>query len=999
MYLHRLTLNDVGPFVGNSTIDFAKLAGTGLFLLDGPTGAGKSTILDSIVFALYGKVAGPHATSERMNSQFAGSSPQPRVELVFETSAGLFRVVRTPAYQRAKRSGTGTTPQQATVQLWRLATPEADEGELLSNKHGEAEAELLRIVGLSRAQFVQTIVLPQGEFAAFLRATPDDRRDLLQRLFGTHLYEVISRQLELDRKAAQAERVKACDQLAHAITAFGTACGGGADVAQALSELDHEQLAAGIEVILAELVSASESATTKRIAAEECLSAARDDEAKGTSLAERHRRRLGLLNRRAKLDATRSAHNQSREELHRLQEVRTAIATYEGMVSARLDEAAATRRIDVSRTEIARTHPDLLSDPRFEQKPADMSRQLSATADQLAHLVETEGQLVTVLAQLDTAELRQTSLASQVEALTNEVTAIPVELEAMENERDALRHTAAGLDHLTTDYKRAQSRLTAAKNGDEATEQLVLAASKFSRLKTIATDLNDELAQLRRDRIDGIAGELAETLRDGQPCAVCGSAKHPRPAARVTRHATPEKIEHTERSCTAAIADLELAKASCDEIEKRLAALTAISEGQGLEASQLAVKKLLVSLDAAKAASQRLPAIDTAIRGFKTALADAQTLLKDRLAERAAAALDVAALKKLLTTQTAKVEQGRAEFTTVGARVADLRFRAKELDTFAENLNIQASAERAVATREKEFGRVITAVKVEDEATFESMLARMASVAALAERIELYEREQSAVEDGLKAPELRNIEQQPVPNLAALEAATAAVEQAHRAALTAQSQEHQRLAASRRHAAETIAASVHSELIQQQTRSTIRMADVVSASSADNLRRIPLPTYVLRSRFRDVVAAANRRLAGMSDGRYELEHTDEKESKGRRCGLGLLVRDLRADQTRAPGDLSGGETFYTALSLALGLADVVTAEAGGVELGTLFIDEGFGALDGDTLDSVLREIAQLRRGGRIVGLVSHVEELKQRIPDRIEVRRSRAGTSTIHVVC
>ncbi|MBX9245979.1 SMC family ATPase, partial [Actinotalea ferrariae] len=197
MHLHTLTLQALGPFPGRHTIDFGSLGASGIFLLEGPTGAGKSTIIDAIVFALYGKVASKEATEERLRSAHAAPGDETVVDLVLETGAGVYRVRRTPAYQRPKQRGSGTTTQQATVKLWRLADPgRPDDGELVSTRLDEAGLELQRAIGLDRTQFVQTVVLPQGEFAGFLRANPEDRRGLLQKVFGTEVYDRLQQRLE-----------------------------------------------------------------------------------------------------------------------------------------------------------------------------------------------------------------------------------------------------------------------------------------------------------------------------------------------------------------------------------------------------------------------------------------------------------------------------------------------------------------------------------------------------------------------------------------------------------------------------------------------------------------------------------------------------------------------------------------------------------------------------------------------------------------------------------
>ena len=219
MYLRSLTIQAIGPFAGRYTVDFEALGASGLFLLEGPTGAGKSTLIDAIVFALYGKVASAATSEDRLRSGFAADDVESVVDLTFETGAGVYRVRRTPAYDRAKRRGTGTARQQATVKLWRLAgaapdvPPASDDltaadslplgidaehdGEIVSTRLDEAGPELQRIIGLDRAQFVQTIVLPQGEFASFLRADPEHRRSLLQKIFATDVYERLQYRLRI----------------------------------------------------------------------------------------------------------------------------------------------------------------------------------------------------------------------------------------------------------------------------------------------------------------------------------------------------------------------------------------------------------------------------------------------------------------------------------------------------------------------------------------------------------------------------------------------------------------------------------------------------------------------------------------------------------------------------------------------------------------------------------------------------------------------------------
>ena len=371
---------------------------------------------------------------------------------------------------------------------------------------------------------------------------------------------------------------------------------------------------------------------------------------------------------------------------------------------------------------------------------------------------------------------------------------------------------------------------------------------------------------------------------------------------------------------------------------------------------------------------------------------------------------DEAAVRAVLAARTAEVAAeaeasaaAAAERDPEGAspRVAALvADRAEERALVERLVALAATRERTAAdaaSRAAELARTLEDQSIATEEAARAAALPAPELQALAQRVAAHEREQAVVAEGLVDPEVAALtgteDADPDAARAALDAAQSAARTSAERAARARDRADRSASALARHED----ARRESARAGDQARATIRMAEVANAVTPENSRGITLGTYVLLRRFEDVVQAANARLRVMSSGRYELEVSEEREttSRSRKTGLALQIRDHVVDRVREPASFSGGETFYASLSLALGLADVVQAEAGGLQLGTLFVDEGFGTLDPETLDAVMSELGRLSSGGRTVGIVSHVEELKQRVADRIEVRRRPDGSSTL----
>jgi exonuclease SbcC len=1009
MYLHRLELRAVGPYPDLVSIDFASLAASGVFLLEGPTGSGKSTIIDAVVYALYGGLAGSDASTDRLHSQHADPAVEPFVDLVFETSAGVFRVRRTPPYDRPKQRGTGTIRQQSSAQLFRLADPSDLVGEPVSHRAPEIGVEIARIVGLNRDQFLQTVVLPQGEFARFLRAPGEDRRKLLQSLFGTAIYDRTADELAARRRSAVADVDAADARVRDALGRFRQASGDDdadeSTAADVVTEL--RRTAAGLE----------QARTTARTDAEHAVAHLHDVT---TRLAAVDRRR-GLLARADALAAGAAAVAGHRTALGLADHAAVVVAVADGAAAAedRLTALVGERSAVRDRHEMT------------DAVPRDTHDRLAAARSEVRHLVDVEQSLDQRAAAVQSAaadlERTQTRLAEAAAALAARPDERAEIVAAAARSAEAAADAAAAERAVETAQELADllaARRVAAGRTSERAAAVTAAATAAAA--ALATE-ND----LRARRIAGLAGELGAALVPGDPCPVCGAVEHPAVALPQDDHPSAEQIDaaaaaraDAERALGTATADHAVARADLDRLTEAVGEHDDESVARQRTDADARLATARSAADAVRDHEQRLQTHDRATRALGDDHTDLVTrirLLADRIdGDRTRLDADRARVDDARRTVRAALDQAvtagagteaRAALDLDGRRgtlaqvVAAVDALIAVLRTVADLDDRVTAAEREVADRKAEVDAALQAQGFADVTAARSAALGRADADRLRGLVAAADREQAVVEAGLAEPAVvaaaADTPTDADPGAAldrgaaqtARDAAAVALDDTTRAAAAAGD----RATAAERCAADLARAVRARDTTSAESRAVVRLADIAAAAAHVNLTGITLGTYVLMRRFEDVVAAANDRLRAMLAGRFTLETSAERETgtRARRTGLALAVRDHLTDSTRDPRSLSGGETFTFSLCLALGLADVVQAEAGGVSLGTLFVDEGFGTLDPETLDDVIGQLSRLTAGGRQVGIVSHVEELKQRIPERIAVRRTPEGGSQV----
>ncbi|MCW2539306.1 MAG: putative exonuclease [Frankiales bacterium] len=998
MRLHTLTMTAIGPFADRVDVDFARLGQAGLFLLEGPTGAGKSTVIDAISFALYGKVAQRAGDGGRLRSHHAAPSTEPVVELVFETQAGRYRIRRTPSYERPKKSGTGTTPAHMSVKLWRLGPEDAtgdglDGGELLSNRIGEAEDEITRAVGLTHEQFVQTMVLPQGEFATFLRSKTEDKKDLLRRLFGTEIVSRMQRELEDARRVAEQARGRAIESVGRALHGFLGAAGldQSADEPMPAADLTGADLAVRVELMLADLHAAERAANRVMTAATKRAKATQRelDRALDWHRRAERRRRLGL-------DAAALA-----ARAPDLEVLRTELRTAERAVT--VQDSAEALTFAITRSEQAQDDETTMRVTLpAELRAAELSALRAASVERrtvigaLAADVERETALAAHVEQ-QRAIARTLQELTQLSALVGtELAALPDALSALAAERELVVDLAGGLKHLPAELNRARARLAAAKQAAELAESAAIEEQITATVLADLIQLEHRTMTLRLSRVASMAGELGLKLRDGDPCEVCGSLDHPQPARPTDAHVSQQQVEGAEKDLTLMRTTANKYQERLTEQRSELAQLRVAADQLTPEQAAQKVAELQGACAAAEQAALRSTELDAELierharqDGLAQQLAEA-TVQRAGLTERH----DAVSLR--VDDDVRRLATARDGHESVPARIDALKTDCRRLDGAVDAVLDAATALATARHCGEEFQAALARAGFEHQRDWQDARRDTARLSELRAVIREFDDALVAVQRALAEPELNTEDlQAPAPDQLAADRAAQDADEARQVAVSAHGSARDRYESAANQASRLIALIDQHQVILRDTAPAIRVGNL-TAGLGENRLRMELTTFVLTQRFADVVAAANHELRRMSSGRYELAHSSVRSGSAR-SGLGLLVQDLHTGRSRDPGTLSGGETFYVSLALALGLADVVRAESGGVELGTLFVDEGFGSLDPEVLDEVLDVLDGLRAGGRTVGVVSHVPELKARIPDRIEVRRNPDGSSRLQL--
>ncbi|HEX6247551.1 MAG TPA: SMC family ATPase [Nocardioidaceae bacterium] len=994
MRLHHLSLTAFGPFAGSEEVDFDELCDAGLFLLTGPTGAGKSTILDAVCFALYGSVPGVRGV-KALKSQHAADDVRPEVVLDFSVRDRRFVVRRSPEWSRPKRRGSGVTTQNATATLLEVTTGEEH---LLSSRAQEVGHFIGDLVGMQATQFMQVALLPQGEFQRFLRATSQDRHAVLQHLFRTDRYARIEEWVQdhsrglRDRSAAQQQAVvRVLDTVADRARC---------DIPDGLVDDGLEspeaeaRASSWLDRLCAEAETGCGAARAQHATATEAVDRARAEHDEALRLQGLHDRRDEALTTLAALAADDEEAEESRSRLDGDERAARCLPLLRLLdeSAARRDEAARAWRVSEAQLEGLDTGDLPLPDPVTPASLAAAEQEARSRASRLQALLPRERALTQARADLARDVQQLSAVADELEAAVERSTALPARIAEQRTRLATAAAAAARTESLALQLRQAEDRLTAARGAEQCAELLARLREAERDARDRAADARERMQDLTARRLAGFAAELAGRLRDGEACQVCGSTQHPSPAT-----AAHDQVTEAEQDGAAAAYDAA-ASAHADatgqvlQAEQRLDGLRAAAGDRDPAAAAAHVEDLAGQLGSARAA--------------QVELAEAESAVDLLTQEQEATTATVHDLEVRRATLTHAVETHRAAIDGLTAELAaevDVDVPLGQQVSWTTGLaDSLAGARESLCARDDATARAEELRQHADDSArdngFDGLSAVRSAVLPAGERRRIEELLRSRADARARATAtleddaVRAVEGRPRPDLSALAATLAEAENSQRELAPALHRAEEARAALHRLRARLDEAFAAWAPAREEYLRAESMAKLVRGMSAENQLQMRLSAYVLATRLDQVVDAANERLAHMRDQRYLLQRTGRVARKGAQAGLGLEVVDQWTGDARDPATLSGGETFVVSLALALGLADVVTHEAGGTEIETLFVDEGFGTLDADTLDDVMDRLDDLRAGGRAVGVVSHVSEMRNRIPTQLHVDKRRNGS-------
>ena len=1021
-----LTIEAFGPYRDSVNLDFSALQNHSMFLISGPTGAGKTSILDAMVYALYGEPSGEVRKIDAIRSDFAEPERMTRVDFSFAVGEAQYRVERLPKQLVAKKRGTGMREQNASATVYEMKD---GEWKVIATSAAAIRDIVQRIIGFRKDQFLQVVLLPQGEFRKLLVASTSEREELLHTLFRTELY----RKLQEALKAAY-------DDAKAGIEANLT------KQAAMIQSIPHDEdtpvlTAQHVRELLANREPYHDGLVVKR---DEAVAEVEQFNALRKEWAVYNQAQQSLTEAASKLDLVKAREGERSSLREKVQFLTSLTPTYE-LYKQFSDKQSALKTLETA-----------LSDTKKGVEIASQQESKCTEAHEvLASQAETIQAKRTTLAQLQ----QQSEKFDELALLNKELTILKSNLETQDREKNdaelQIQHKlVADLEVALVearklfqanskdleDIPRIQEQLSQLQRYSELLGQKQKIQhdidGKDRSLATIDESVKSSKVQLERLEhlmAEGRAFELVHLVVDNEPCPVCGSTEHPQLASKPELYPTKEEIEaartvrdeaiQKQASETGQKETLVIRLHELDEeVKEQVSKLTSLIDGFSEDTFDSIQQDLLSQMEQLTALrsdteqlSKTIATNEDELSGAKETLAKLEMAHKELLEslhdleiQLSSVQAKIDALSKILPTTDLDAWHKQIESleTDINAYDEQMEVCERNLEAAREQLNAKRGRlETLSAQVQEETNNLDVIYKDYTKSLQATSLCEADFIDALGDykALDTFRAELHALDEAFnKAQAVYDAALKVAKSIA--EPSATVSDEVYDAAVERRDTLVGNLAAwdkETKHIETTLASLEALDVAMGEARNEVeflsRLNDLANGGE-QGFKNVTFERYVLGAILDEVVYAANLRLQKMSRSRYSLERSDYTGGGRGKQGLDLAVMDAFTGQSRPANTLSGGETFLASMALALGLADVIQSYAGGIHMDTMFIDEGFGTLDPDTLELAMETLVQLQSSGRLIGMISHVPELKTRIPAHLEVTRGDDGSTAKFVI-
>ena len=1021
-----LTIEAFGPYRDSVTLDFSALQDHSMFLISGPTGAGKTSILDAMVYALYGEPSGEVRKTDAIRSDFAEPERMTRVDFSFAIGEAQYRVERLPKQWVAKKRGTGMREQNASATVYEMKD---GEWKVIASSAAAIRDTIQRIIGFRKDQFLQVVLLPQGEFRKLLVASTSEREELLHTLFRTELY----RKLQDALKAAY-------DDAKAGIEANLT------KQATLIQSIPHDEdtpvlTAQHVRELLANREPHRDELVVKR---DKAVTAVEQFNALRKEWAVYNQAQQSLTEATSTLDLVKAREGE-RSSLHEKVQFLTSLTPSYELYKQFSDKECVLKTLETALSD-AKKGVEMAS--QQESKCAEAHEVLASQADTIQAKRTTLAQLKQQLEKFDELAL-----------LNKELTTLKGNLETQDREKSdatlqAQHKLVADLEiALVEARKQFQANSKALESIPHIQEQLSQ-LQRYSELlvqkekiqndidakdrSLAAIDESVKILKVKLERLEhlmaeGRAFELVHLVVDNEPCPVCGSTEHPQLASKPELYPTKEEIEEARavrdralqkqaseigQKETLVISLHELDEAVKDQVYKLKSSIDGFSEDafESIQQDLLSHMGQLTTLrNNTEQLSKTIATNEDELSGAKEKLAKLETAHKELLEslhdleiQISSVQAKIDALSKILPTTDLDTWHKQIESleTEINAYDEQVKVCKTNLEAAREQLNAKRGRlETLSAQVQEETNNLDVTYKEYTKSLQSTSLSEDDFVEVLGDykALDTFRTELHALDEAFnKAQAVYDAALKVVKSI--VEPSATVSDEVYDAAVERRDTLVGNLAAwdkETKHIEATLASLEELEKAMGEAREEVtflsRLNDLANGGE-QGFKNVTFERYVLGAILDEVVYAANLRLQKMSRSRYSLERSDYTGGGRGKQGLDLAVMDAFTGQSRPANTLSGGETFLASMALALGLADVIQSYAGGIHMDTMFIDEGFGTLDPDTLELAMETLVQLQSSGRLIGMISHVPELKTRIPAHLEVTRGDDGSTAKFII-